>query len=57
MVTVTSILTSLAMLTSAACMCFLFRAYASTRLRLLLFSVHGLRHGQGGIVLSRSGVP
>ena len=38
MVTVTSILTSLAMLTSAACMCFLFRAYASTRLRLLLWS-------------------
>ena len=38
MVTVTSILTSLAMLTSAACMWFLFRAYASTRLRLLLWS-------------------
>ena len=40
MVTVTSILTSLAMLTSAACMCFLFRAYASTRLRLLHSRTH-----------------
>jgi len=38
MVTVTSILTSLAMLTSAACMWFLFRAYAATHLRLLLWS-------------------
>lgn len=35
---VTSILTCLAMLTSAACMWFLFRAYAATRLRLLLWS-------------------
>jgi len=38
MVTVTSILTSLAMLTSAACMWLLFRAYAASRLRLLLWS-------------------
>lgn len=35
---VTSILTLLAMLTSAACMWFLFRAYAASRLRLLLWS-------------------
>ena len=35
---VTSILTSLAMLTSAACMWLLFRAYAASRLRLLLWS-------------------
>jgi hypothetical protein len=38
MVTVTSILTSLAMLTSAACMWLLFRAYAASRVRLLLWS-------------------
>jgi hypothetical protein len=38
MVTVNSILTSLAMLTSAACMWLLFRAYAASRLRLLLWS-------------------
>jgi hypothetical protein len=38
MVTVTSILTSLAMLTSAACMWLLLRAYAASRLRLLLWS-------------------
>ena len=38
MVTVNSILTSLAMLTSAACMWLLFRGYAATRLRLLLWS-------------------
>ena len=35
---VTSILTGLAMLTSAACMWLLFRAYAASRLRLLLWS-------------------
>ena len=35
---VTPILTSLAMLTSAACMWLLFRAYAASRLRLLLWS-------------------
>jgi hypothetical protein len=35
---VTPILTSLAMLTSAACMWFLFRAYAASRVRLLLWS-------------------
>ena len=36
--TVNFILTSLAVLTSAACMLFLFRAYARTGVRLLLWS-------------------
>lgn len=36
--TVNFILTCLAMLTSAACMWLLFRAYAASRLRLLLWS-------------------
>jgi hypothetical protein len=38
MVTVNSILTSLAALTSVACMLLLFRAYAASGLRLLLWS-------------------
>lgn len=38
MATVNSILTSLAAMTSVACMLFLFRAYARTGVRLLLWS-------------------
>jgi Family of unknown function (DUF5985) len=38
MATINFVLTSLAMLTSAACMWLLFRAYASSGLRLLLWS-------------------
>src|SRR4051812_15150814 len=36
--TMTGLLSALAMLTSAACMWLLFRAYAASRLRLLLWS-------------------